>query len=136
MEVGAVYDALKRDLSAALAVQEPNHRAKAREKYVDMVYLVSALGQNGKKFRREATTKLRAIVSEIYSAPRVTEMARRKARLGLLPGCALDLTGCDERGRPWDFNVAEMRDQAEKRLDRQKPMLLIGTPMCTAFSAL
>ena len=30
--------------------------------------------------------------------------------------------------------MAEMRDEAERRLDRQKPMLLIGTPMCTAFS--
>ena len=27
-----------------------------------------------------------------------------------------------------------MRDAAERRLDQQKPMLLIGTPMCTAFS--
>ena len=64
----------------------------------------------------------------------MTEMARRRARLGVLPGFALDLTGCDEKGRPWDFNIPEMRDEAERRLDHQKPMLLIGTPMRTAFS--
>ena len=134
MEVGAVFGELKGDLLAALAVQESNRKLEAKETYTDMVYLVSALVQNGKKFCREATTRMRAIVSEIYSAPRVTEMAKRKARLGMLPGFALDLIGCDEKGCPWDFNIAEMRDEAERRLDRQKPMLLIGTPMCTAFS--
>ncbi len=47
---------------------------------------------------------------------------------------SLDLTGCDEQGKPWDFNLKEQRDKAEKILDEQRPLLLIGTPMCTAFS--
>ena len=80
MEVGAIYETLKGDLTAAMAVHEAGRRDEARDTYVDMVYLVSSLGQNGKKFRREATARMRAIVSEIYSAPRVTEMARRRAR--------------------------------------------------------
>ena len=47
---------------------------------------------------------------------------------------SLDFTGCDEMGNPWDFNLKEQRDKAEKILDGQRPLLLIGTPMCTAFS--
>ena len=47
---------------------------------------------------------------------------------------SLDLTGNDEQGNPWDFNLKEQREKAEKILDEQKLLLLIGTPMCTAFS--
>ena len=52
----------------------------------------------------------------------------------MMPGLALDLTTCEENGRPWDFNDADMRAKAEKRVDDEQPHLLIGTPMCTAFS--
>ena len=45
------------------------------------------------------------ICNEIYSAPRVNEMARK---MGTLPGFSLDLT-CDDPddGKPWDFNSKE-----------------------------
>ena len=33
-------------------------------------------------------------------------------------------------------NIPEQRDKAEQLLDAEKPLLLIGTPMCTAFSRL
>ena len=46
----------------------------------------------------------------------------------------MDLTGCDDDGQTWDFNVPEKRDRAERLLEAQRPVLLIGTPMCTAFS--
>ena len=39
---------------------------------VEILRLVSELGCGGKAYRRERKTKLRAIVSEIYSPPRVT----------------------------------------------------------------
>ena len=89
---------------------------------------------SGKRYRREATQRLRAIVSEVYSAPRVTEAARKFPRIGILPGTALDLTTCDEHGQPWDFGVPAMRRRAEELLDREKPVLLIGSPSCTPFS--
>ena len=51
-----------------------------------------------------------------------------------MPGMALDLTTTNSKGEPWDFNDPAKRDEAEKVLDEQRPHLLIGTPMCIAFS--
>ena len=42
----------------------------------------------------------------------------------------------DENGRPWDFSLKERRDEAERRLDEEQPMLVVGSPACTAFSVL
>ena len=52
----------------------------------------------------------------------------------MIPGFALDLTTVDTDGRPWDFDDVVMRDRARKKLAEEKPMLLVGSPMCTAFS--
>ena len=100
----------------------------------DSTEIVNALVYDGRKYRREATQRLRAIVSEGYSAPRVTEVARRFPMLGIIPGTALDLTGVDEEGNAWDFSVAAQRDKADKLIDKEKPILLIGSPSCTPFS--
>ena len=75
----------------------------------------------------------RADVAEIYSQPRVTREAQY---MGLTPGFALDLTTCDDDGRPWDFADPEMRQRARHKLKQTKPRLLIGSPMCRAFSSL
>jgi len=72
-------------------------------------------------------------VSEIYSPPRLTDVARRKPRLGIVPGFALDLTTCNEEGVAWDFDIAERRQAARELVRAQKPMLLIGSTMCTRF---
>ena len=73
-------------------------------------------------------------MSEVYSAPRVTGTAARLPRLGMMPGMALDLTTTNSTGEPWDFNDPARRDEAEKLLNEQRPQLLIGSPICTAFS--
>ena len=38
-------------------------------------------------------------------------------------------------GQPWDFNVRAKREKAREILRKQRPYLLIGSPMCTAFSS-
>ena len=73
-------------------------RAEVERKYCEMAELVTALGHDGKKYRRETVREMRLIVSEAYSAPRVIETARRFPRLCILPGTALDLTVNDENG--------------------------------------
>ena len=73
-----------------------------------------------------------AILSGIYSPPRVTEAAGR-LNLGLAPGFAFDLTTVDENGKAWDFDDKSRREEARRRLRVQRPMFLIGSPMCTAF---
>ena len=43
-------------------------------------------------------------VAEVYSPPRIAEMAHK---FGLRAGWSLDLTTCDEHGKPWDSIVLE-----------------------------
>lgn len=70
-------------------------------------------------------------VAEVYIPPRVTKMAEQ---LGLRAGWASDLTTHDDDGRAWDFDQLEVRNRALRKLLRDEPTLLIGSPMCTAFS--
>ena len=71
--------------------------------------------------------------SEVYSPPRVTELA---GKVGLQSGSALDLTTDDEEGNPWDFNLASQRAKAVKLLEAEKPLMLVACPMCGPFSSL
>ena len=53
----------------------------------------------------------------------------------LTPGLALDLTVNDpDDGMPWDFSLKSKRTKARELLQHSRPVLLIGSPMCTAFS--
>ena len=72
-------------------------------------------------------------VSEVWSPPRVTKLA---SKFGLSPGFAYDLVSNDEDGNPWDFDKHEQRAKCLTHVMDQKPQFLIGSPMCTAFSAL
>ena len=66
-------------------------------------------------------------VSDVFSPPRVGVEA---AKFGLVAGDAMGLT------TGWDFTRRDHRLEAERRLDQQKPLVLIGSPPCTAFSQL
>ena len=99
-----------------------------------MLHIVNSLGGNSKRYHRERARRARAIVSEVYSAPRVGKMAKRLPRYGLEPGIALDMTQHDDSGVKWDFRIKSHRDRAEQLLEQQKPLLLIGSPPCTPFS--
>ena len=65
----------------------------------------------------------------------MTEWAKRIPGYGIVPGLALDLTTRDEDGVPWDFDLPERREAARMLIAEQKPLFLIGSPMCTAFCA-
>ena len=58
------------------------------------------------------------------------------AKMGPRDGWSLDLTTCDEFGRPWDFNNLHSRNAAVRKVLKDKPRLLVGSPMCSAFSPL
>ena len=75
-------------------------------------------------------------MADIYSPPRVTAAARRLPKYGPEPGLALDITIGDGTGKPFDFSRREQRQKVEAMIDARKPLLLIGSPMCTAFSAI
>ena len=74
-------------------------------------------------------------MSEIYSPPLVSAVAKLCHSYGILPGFALDLTPNDSDGRHWDFDEEEMRSRACSKIKGEQPMLLIGSPLCTASSA-
>ena len=77
---------------------------------------------------------IQGTIMEIYSPERTNAIAKM---WDLLPGCSLDLTTVDpDDDKPWDFNTQEKRDKAEQIIKYKKVMLLIGSPMCTAFSKL
>lgn len=70
---------------------------------------------------------------EIYSPPRVAEVADD---MGMRGGWGLDVTTHDEDGMPWDFNDARMRNRAIRKMLQGKPLVFIGSPMCTGCNAM
>ena len=66
-------------------------------------------------------------VVEAFSPPRVTEEAKN---IALRPGEAWDLaTG-------WDFTCKDHQEKAAAYINKEKPLVLIGSPPCTPFSQL
>ena len=87
--------------------------------------VINALGGNAGKYKRKRKAAIRAVVSEIYSPPRVTAAAKLMPELKMIPGFALDRTVADSDCRLWDFDNVVMRDRARKRLLSERPMLLV-----------
>ena len=87
------------------------------------------------KFVRDMGGDTQRMLTEIYSPARVTAAAAKLPHLGVIPGFAFDLTTNDEDGKAWDFTFAERRQEARRRVAEQKPMFLVGSPMCKAFSS-
>ncbi len=72
-------------------------------------------------------------VAEIYSPPRVTKTAGQR---GLKGGWILDLTTKDDDGKPWDFSPSTVRKRAVIKINKDKPLLSVGSPMCTDWGAM
>ena len=100
-----------------------------------MLNIIRELGGGEKRYTRERRRAVRGLVSEIYSPPRVTNAAKLLPEFGCVPGFALDITTVDENGEAWDFNRVEQRRKARELVLQDRPLLLIGSPMCTRFSA-
>ena len=80
-----------------------------------------------KKRRLQVVAGPAAKVAEIYSPPRVSDMAEK---MGLVGGAAMDLrTG-------WDFSKLADRKACREKLEVEKPDLVVGSPECRMFSAL
>ena len=72
-------------------------------------------------------------VCELYSPPRVDPIAQAK---GFEKGISMDLLTDSSNGGPWDFSKAADRQRAYEWVRRNRPILVIGSPMCGMFSAL
>ena len=81
----------------------------------------------------EGSLKATPALCEVYSRPRVEPHCRDQ---GFQQGWSLDLTTTDESGVPWDFDRTECRQKARHLVEKQRPLMLVGSPMCTYFRAL
>ncbi len=100
----------------------------------DFIDLIASVGVETKNFKKEHRKAFRRVVSEVYSPPRVTKLLSGLPPCALAPGFALDLTCTDPHdGKSWDFDDPGKRRRALQLLREQKPLFLIGSPMCTAF---
>ena len=118
-----------------LHIGSGNHGDSTGEDVV-LSLLLNELGFYGKSFKREQRKAGRRFISEIYSPPRITQELKQGKYASIFePGLALDLTTNNpDTGRPWDFRLESNRRQARELLRVQKPILLIGSPECTAYS--
>ena len=117
-----------------MAVMTRDVKEEIRKHESDVIAVVRALGGSVGKYRRDRQRGIRAIVAEVYSPPRVTAAAKLLPELKLIPGLAFDLTSNDVDGRAWNLEEKEMRDRAMKKLKAEELQLLVGSPICTAFS--
>ena len=134
MDIDLVESKPETDLKELFAVLCRDEKEAIREAEQDILAIVRSLGGDRGKYKRERMKAVRAVVSEIYSPPRVTAATKLLPELKVIPGFALDLTTVDEDGRRWDFDDVSMQERALKRVREERPMLLVGSPMCTAFS--
>ena len=67
------------------------------------------------------------VVSELFGRGNFLD---RATRFGLAPGTAFDLAN------GWDLNDEVQRKEADTIIDNEAPILLIGSPRCTAWSNL
>ena len=73
-------------------------------------------------------------IIEVYSPPRVSEVAKK---YGITSHGSFDITVNDPDDQmPWDLNLKSKRDKVLKIIRECKPSVVIGSPMCTAFSTL
>ena len=83
----------------------------------EILPVVRSMAGDVGRYRRERKRGLKAIVSEVYSAPRNTAAVKLLPELKLVPGFALDLTTVDpDDGMPWDFDNPRNREKALRLL--------------------
>ena len=107
-----------------------------RDADIEIMQLVEELGGGGRAYARERRTQIRNIVSEIYSPARVTQAIKLLPGIGLVAGFAFDITNANDKGEPWNFDLEEKRNEAIAIVEEQKPMILIGSPICTPYTTL
>ena len=99
----------------------PEHVGSSRVIIGEFMSIIDSLGGNASKYRRERGKAIRAIVSEMYSPPRVSAVAKLCPSFGILPGFVFDLTTHDKDGKRWDFDDEEMRARAWAKVRSEHP---------------
>ena len=75
-----------------------------------------------------------ADVAEVYSPPRITKLA---SDMNLKAAWALDLTVRDpDDDQPWDLSDPGKQAKTKKKINEDKPLMLVVCPMCGPFSTM
>lgn len=100
----------------------------------DLMSMMMNLGTASKSHKRDGRAARRQAVSEMHLPPGVARPISPMPSLRLVPGFALDLTCIDpDEGMPWDFDIESKQINALELVRTQKPVMLIGSPMCTGW---
>ena len=132
-----IRDSIEVDDNTKERIERAEERKKKHEGPISLVD--RSLPRHLSKLSQEMHTQMMKLVAEdidvaeIYSPPRV---AARAKLWGLKGGWSLDLTTKDRDGKRWDFSKREMRRRAIEKIKADKPLLIIGSPMCTDWSTM
>ena len=72
-------------------------------------------------------------ITEVYSPPRIGPEVEK---IGLMKGDSFDLTVKRTDGHPWDFEKRLHRMEAMRKIIKDEPYFVIGSPPCTIWSIL
>ena len=112
-----------------------DEKEQVKEADDEIQNMASRLGGNVENYVVEREGVVNRVLTEIYSAPRVTSAAKLLPSLKIIPGMAFDLTTADSDGTPWDFDDPIKRKRAWKIITTEKPAVVVGSPMCRHWSA-
>ena len=76
MDIDVVESKPETDLQELMAVMQRCDREQIQQANEDILAIVKSLGGNQGKYRRERRRAIKAIVSDIYSPPRVTAASK------------------------------------------------------------
>ena len=88
MDVDIIENKPETDLKELFSVLMRDARDEVSEANREIMSIVKSLGGNTGKYRRERQRALKAVVSEVYSPPRVTAATERLPEPRLIPGFA------------------------------------------------
>ena len=114
MDIDLVEENTDVDLKRMMATLRRDEKIEIEETNREIMAVLSSLGADAAKYRRERSKSIRAVVSEMFSPPRVTAATKLLPELRIIPGFALDLTTADTDGQLWDFDSKVMRERAQE----------------------
>ena len=106
---------------------EQNEEAPTRKYQRQKEEIQEPEDMGGSLMRMSAHIEKEDDVAEMYSPERVTAQAKK---WGLRAGEAMDIT------TGWNSDKAEDKQRAWDYIEKYKPKLIVGSPMCTMFSSL
>ena len=120
MDIDLVEENTDVDLKRMMAAPRRDEKIEIEETNREIMAVLNSLGADTTKYRRERPTSIRAVLSEIYSPPRVTAATKLLPELRIIPGFALDLTTADTDEQLWDFDNKVMRERALEKVREKR----------------